>query len=57
MTVFDTSEINFSYFSIKTCIVTPHYNCLDVMVLMRGHNICFGGELTKIIWFESLLVL
>ena len=22
------------------CIVTPHLNCLNKMILMRGHNVC-----------------
>ena len=28
-------------FSLKPYVVTPHLNCLDEMVQMRGHNICF----------------
>ena len=40
---------NFSYFSLKTYVVTPHLNRLDEMVQMRGHNICFNAELIKII--------
>ena len=38
---------NFSYFSMKTYIVTHHWNCLDETVLMRGHNISFIGKLRK----------
>ena len=40
---------NFSYFSSKPYVVTPHLNRLDETVQMRGHNICFYAELTKII--------
>ena len=42
-------EDNFSYFSLKPYIVTPHLNHLDETVQMRGHNLCFYAELTKII--------
>ena len=42
-------EDNFSYFSLKSYIVTPHLNRLNKTVQMRGHNICFYPELTKII--------
>ena len=38
---------NFSYFSLKPYVVTPHLNCLTETVQMRGHNICFYAELTK----------
>ena len=31
----------FSYFCIKTYVVTPHLNRLDETVQMRGHNIWF----------------
>ena len=27
--------------------MTPHLNCLNETVQMRGHNICFYAELTK----------
>ena len=37
---------NFSYFSSKLYVVTPHLNCL---VQMRGHNLGFYAELTEII--------
>ena len=40
---------NFSYFSFKPYVATPHLNRLDETVQMRGHNICFYLELTKII--------
>ena len=40
---------NFSYFSMKPYVVTPHLNRLKETVQIRGHNICFGAELTKII--------
>ena len=42
-------EDNFSYFSLKLYVVTPHLNHLVKTVQMRGHNICFYAELTKII--------
>ena len=41
-------EDNFSYFSLKLYVVSPHLNSLDETVQMRGHNICFNGELTKL---------
>ena len=40
---------NFSYFSWKPYILTPHLNRLDKTVQMRGQNICFYAELAKII--------
>ena len=40
-------EDNFSYFSLKLHVVSPHLNRLAETVQMRGHNICFSGELTK----------
>ena len=36
MRVFDD---NFSYFSLKPYVVTPHLNHLIEMVQMRGHNV------------------
>ena len=39
---------NFCYFCIKTYIVTPHLNRLVETVQMRGHNIPFRWEITKI---------
>ena len=33
----------------KPYVVTPHLNRLDKTVQMRGHNIWFYAELTKII--------
>ena len=39
----------FSYFSLKPYVATPHLNRLIKTVQMRGHNICFYAELTKII--------
>ena len=38
-------EDNFSYFSLKPYVVTPHLNRLDETVQMRGHSICFLAEL------------
>ena len=35
---------NFSYFSMKTYVVTPLKNRLIEMVLMRGDKIRFHGE-------------
>ena len=32
---------NFSYFSSKPYVVTPHLNCLIKTVQMKGNNICF----------------
>ena len=46
MGVFDD---NFSYFSLKPYDVTSHLNRLNKTVQMRGHNIRFYAELTKII--------
>ena len=45
----DNSKIIFSYFSIKTNVVTPHKNRLDQRVLMVGHKIYLNGE----IWIIS----
>ena len=30
---------NFSYYSVKPYVVTPHLNCLVETVQMRGHNL------------------
>ena len=40
---------DFSYFTTKPYVVTPHLNCLIEMVQRMGHNICFCAELSKII--------
>ena len=40
---------NFSYFFFKPYVVAPLLNCLIETVQMRGHNIGFFAELTKII--------
>ena len=45
----------FCSFCIKTYVVTPHLNCLDKMVQMRGHNIWFGRDIREIIFKHSLL--
>ena len=42
-------EDNLSYFSLKPYVVTPHLNRLIETIQMRGHNIYFYAELTKII--------
>ena len=42
-------EDNFHYFSIKTYVVGTHWNCLAEAILMSTHNICFYGEIMKII--------
>ena len=40
---------NFSYFLLQPYVVTPYLNHLeDKTVQIRGHNICFYTELTKI---------
>ena len=36
-------EANFSYFSFKPYVVTPHLNRLVETVQMGGHNVCFNG--------------
>ena len=36
------------FFPLKPYVVTPHLNHLSETVQMRGHNICFQSELTKI---------
>ena len=36
-------------FFVETICCDPHLNCLDETVQMRGHNIWFYAELTKII--------
>ena len=45
--------IIFSYFSSKPYVVTPQLNRLDETVQIRGHNIWFCAELTKV----SLIVI
>ena len=40
---------NFSYFSSKLYVVTPSLNCLLKTIQMRGQNVRFYAELTKII--------
>ena len=48
---------NFSYFSLKPYIVTPHLNPLAETAQMMGHNICFFFlELIKIIpYYHQIL--
>ena len=41
--------IIFLIFLLKPYVVTPHLNRLNETVQMRGHNIRFYAELTKII--------
>ena len=41
-------EDNLSYISLKPYVVTTHLNCLDETVKMRGHNMFFYAELTKL---------
>ena len=36
------------FFPLKPYVMTPHLNRLNETVQMRGHNICFHSELTKI---------
>ena len=40
---------NFSHFSSKPYFVTTHLNRLVETIQMRGHNIWFNAELTKLI--------
>ena len=50
---------NFSYFSMKPYVVTPHLNRLGETVHMMGHNIRFKGAIWKIIpkfFLLSLLI-
>ena len=48
--------IIFSYFSLEPYVVTPHLNRLIETVQMRGHNICFYVESTKIIpYYHKIL--
>ena len=42
-------EDNFSYFSTKTYVMTPHLNRLGETILMMGSNIPFKGVIWKII--------
>ena len=39
----------YAHFSLKPYVVTLHLNSLVKTVQMKGHNIGFCGELTKII--------
>ena len=39
---------DFSYFSSKPYVLTPHLNRLTETVQMRGHNICFYEHLQKL---------
>ena len=39
----------FLYFCLKSYVVTSHLNCLVEKFQMKGHNIGFCAELTKII--------
>ena len=49
---------NFSYFSLKVYVVTPHLNRFVLTVQMGEHSICFCAELTKIIPnYHKLLLL
>ena len=41
--------IIFLIFLLKPYVVTPHLNRLMETVQMRGYDICFYAELTKII--------
>ena len=46
----------FFSFLIETIYYDPHLNCLIKTVQMRGHNICFYAELTKIIPNYHLII-
>ena len=55
-----TSFFLFFFFftiSIGCGLVTPHWNHLGEMVLVKGHNICFNAEIWKIISKLSVLSL
>ena len=54
---FEDNLMLISYFSMKTYVVTPHYNRLIKTVLMMGHKICLYGEMGLIIAKLSLLPL
>ena len=45
----------FSYFSMKTYEVGTHKKCLAQALLMSTHNICFHGEIRKILCGYPLL--
>ena len=45
----------FSYFSTKTYVVGTHLKCLTEALLMSTHNLCFCGEIRKILIWYSLL--
>ena len=44
-----------SYFSMKTYVVGTHYKHLAEALLMSTHNVCFCGEIRKILCGYSLL--
>ena len=50
-------RILFSYFSMKTYVVTSHQNHLSERGLMMGHNICLKGLIWKLIPNLSLFSL
>ena len=53
---------NYSYFSMKTYVMTAHENGLGKTVLMKGHNIYFKGviwiiiPLSLLIWSTGLSI-
>ena len=48
---------NFSCFSLKSYVVTPHLNLLNVTVQIRGHYLCFYVELKIITNYHQILPL
>ena len=40
-----SAEFWFLNFQQKTYAVTPHLNGLGETVLLRGHNLCFDGQI------------
>ena len=51
------AKISF-YFSYKKYAVGTHSKCLTEALLMSTHNICFYGEIRKLLtWYPSYLVL
>ena len=44
----------FSYFSTKTCVVGTHYKHIPEALLMNTNNICFHGEIRKILSYLEI---
>ena len=43
------------YYEVKTYVVGTHQKCLSEGLLMSTHNICFRGEIRKILCGYPLL--